>query len=100
MSAAFWRTYALVACIWMAFHFLIYVVCMLTLKREEMGKLEELYTRPIYHIIGVLTDGIFWPISMPIKLPGIIKAIVKAFKNGIKGLKRIKMAERKEKNDE
>lgn len=86
----FLKIYALIACIWMAFHFLIFIVCMLTLKREEVERLEELYTRPIYHIIGVVTDGIFWPITVPYKIPKIIKAIVKAVKAYALALKKYK----------
>ena len=76
----FWKIYTLVACVWMIFHFAIFIICMLTLKREEMGKLEELYTRPVYHIVGVLTDGVFWPITIPYKLPKIVKAVTKAIR--------------------
>lgn len=84
----FFRIYALIGCIWMVFHFVIYLVCMLTTKRTELGELNDLFERPMYHVIGVLTDGIFWPISITAKLPGILKVvyknIIKAHKKGAK----------------
>lgn len=83
MSENFWRVYAIVGCIWMAVHFTIYLLAMMVLKRKELGELEDLYTRPIYHIFGVFLDGFFWPISIPIKLPGMTKAIFGVLKNGL-----------------
>lgn len=85
---SFWKIYALTALIWMALHFVIFIGCMLILKRDEMGELEELYTRSLYHIFGVILDGIFWPITIPYKLPKMVRAAIKSIQRNQNGSKK------------
>ena len=67
-----------IACVWALFHFIIFLInILISIKDGTNDLVEELFSRPLYHIGGVLLDGIFWPISIPYKVPKIFKAMHK-----------------------
>ena len=83
--SSFWRIYMIIGCVWAAFHFIIFLLnILISIKDGTNGLVEELYSRPLYHICGVLLDGIFWPISISYKAPKIFKATYKFIRNFIK----------------
>jgi hypothetical protein len=71
----------IIGCVWAAFHFIIFLInILISIKDGTNDLVEELCSRPLYHISGVLLDGIFWPISIPYKVPRIFKAMYKSIR--------------------
>lgn len=74
MSEIFWRIYAIVGLIWLAVHIVIFMIALLVLRKDELGPLEEVYSKPLHTVAYVFMDALLWPISIPIKLPRMAKS--------------------------